>query len=61
MSDANHKNIMAIKHHSEETRVMFRELEKKFGTIDTLIERLNQLENQVKNLQIKLYSGGATD
>lgn len=55
-----HKNILAVKQHSEETRAMFRSLEIKLASIDTLMGRIAALELQVNRLQVKLYSGGAT-
>lgn len=58
--DATHKNIIAVKEHSEITRSMFRDLEVKLNTLGTLIKRIDMLETQVRSLQVKLYSGGAT-
>jgi hypothetical protein len=58
--DATHKNILAIKQHSEETRKQLRDLEKKFSNVEMLQNRINQLENQVKFLTVKVYSGGPT-
>lgn len=60
MNDANYKNVLAVKQHSEETRAMFRALDVKFNSIDTLMGRIAALESQVNKLQVKLYTGGAT-
>jgi hypothetical protein len=59
--DAAHKNILAIKQHSEETRKLFRAVEAKTNTIDMLALKIEQLEKQVQALQVKLFSGGATE
>ncbi len=58
--DANQKNILAIKQHSEETRKMVRELEVKLNSITSLNLKVIELENQIHNLQVKMFSGGAT-
>jgi len=60
MSEAIQKNIMAIKQHSEQTRLLFRELEAKMNTIETMNQRINLMEEQLRNLQVKVFSGGAT-
>ncbi len=58
--EAIQKNILAIKQHSEDTRILFRELEAKVNTIETLNQRLIQMEEQLSALQVKVFSGGAT-
>ncbi len=60
MGEAEQKNILAIKQHSEQTRILIRELETKLNTIETMNQRINQLEMQLSNLQVKVFSGGAT-
>lgn len=60
MSDFNHKNMLAVKQHSEATRNLVRELEKKLTAIDAQAARLALVEKQLKVLQVKLYSGGAS-
>lgn len=60
MSEALQKNILAIKQHSEQTRVLFRELEAKNAIIDTLMGRMDALTAQVQALQVKMYTGGPT-
>ena len=59
-NEATHKNILAVKQHSEDTRKLFRDLEARLNTVITQANRIDQLEKQVQQLQIKLYSGGAT-
>ena len=61
MSSAIEKNILAIKQHSEETRKLVRSLQQKLDAYDTLNTRVNNIEQQVKNIQVKLYTGGPTD
>lgn len=58
--EATMKNVLAIKQHSETTRGMFRDLEVKLNTFDTLLSKITALETQVRAMQVKLYSGGAT-
>lgn len=61
MSDeAAHRNILAIKAHSERTRVLVKELDKRMNTIDQMATTIRLLESQVAAIQVKLYSGGAT-
>lgn len=60
MSDFNHKNILAVKQHSEATRSLVRELEKKLRVVDAHAARLAIVEKQLRVLQVKLYSGGAS-
>lgn len=55
------KNIMAIKAYNEETRGLFRELEQKMKLVETLLLKQNLLEEQVRLLQVKVYSGGSTN
>ena len=59
-NDVNHRNVLAVKQHSEETRKMLRVLETKINTIDTLLTKVGNLESQLRLIQVKLYSGGAT-
>lgn len=59
--DAIRKNILAIKAHSEDTRELVRELERKLATMHTMLLTIQALKDQVGKLQVKLYSGGATD
>lgn len=58
------RNILAIKKHSEDTRVMLRELEQKVVHLKQKLDMAQKdnidLRLQVQKLQIKLYSGGAT-
>jgi polyhydroxyalkanoate synthesis regulator phasin len=60
MDEITHKNVMAIKQHSEDTRKLYRELEAKTNTIDTLLTRIDMLEQQVRAMQVKVFSGGST-
>ncbi len=55
-----HRNIMAIKQYSEDTRKMVRELELKTNTITTLLNRINVMEKQIGSLLVKINTGGAT-
>ena len=58
--EAIQKNIIAVKEHSEQTRLLFRELEVKMNTIETMNQRIIQMEQQLQSLQVKVFSGGAT-
>jgi len=58
--EAIQKNILAIKQHSEDTRKLVRELELKLNSITSLNLKIIELENQVRALQVKVHSGGAT-
>ena len=60
MSDAIHKNILAIKAHSEDTRALIRDLERKVDQYSVLHGQVQALAAQVQALQVKVYSGGAT-
>lgn len=55
-----HKNILAILEHGNATREIVRELEAKLNSVDMLSKRVEALEEQVRILQVKLYSGGPT-
>ena len=59
-NDATHKNILAIKQHSEETRKLVRELENRLNAINSLNLKVLELEKQIQVLQVKLFSGGST-
>ena len=58
-----HNNIVRIKDHSQETRVIVRELEKQVNESKLLILSQNEiielLKTQIQQLQVKLYTGGA--
>jgi len=58
------KNILAIKQHSDITRQQVKELRELVegcrSTVDTMRAEIVALRTQVQQLQIKLYSGGAT-
>lgn len=64
MSDVTDKNIKAILQHSNETRKMLRELQEKIDNVNGICgmlgARVDQLEQQVRTLQVRLYSGGTT-
>lgn len=63
--EVTHKNILAIKQHSEYTRGQVVELcllvEAQHNTVETLKGIVAALQTQVQALQVKLYTGGATD
>lgn len=63
--EANEKNILAIKAHAEESRSRVNAqcitIENHINTITTLISRIDQLENQLRMIQVRLFSGGATE
>lgn len=66
MSDeATRKNILAIKYHSDVTReqvaALRAEVKAHADTLETLRATVQEMETQVRLLQIKLYSGGATN
>ena len=54
------KNLMAMKFYNEETRKLVRELESKLNLVDMLNAKIQALESQVRALQVKTFSGGAT-
>ncbi len=60
MGEVEQKNILAIKQHSENTRKLVRELEQKLNSITSLNLKVLELENQVRALQVKVHTGGAT-
>ena len=55
------RNVLAIKQHSEETRKMVKELETNMNTIQTINQKIILLESQLQALQVKIFSGGATN
>lgn len=61
---ATHKNILAIKDHAQRTREIVRDLESRLvdmGNSKTELElKVNILQSQIQNLQVKLFSGGST-
>ena len=63
--EANEKNILAIKAHAEESRSRVNAqgitIENHINTITTLTSRIDQLENQLRMIQVRLFSGGATE
>lgn len=62
--EVNEKNITAIKDFAVSTRAEFRELQALVNGLKNTIEGLtiknNQLEQQVRALQVRLFSGGST-
>ena len=64
-NSATHKNILAIKQHSDITREQVTELRKLLidsqNTINTMSGQIVVLQSQIQALQIKLFTGGATD
>lgn len=54
------RNILAIKEYSEQTRELVREIEKRNTTIEMMVSDIETLKKQVAALQVKVYSGGAT-
>jgi uncharacterized protein involved in exopolysaccharide biosynthesis len=60
MTDSTHKNILAILHHSNETRKLIRELEKKIAQLEDKLKMIPVLESQIQALQVKVYTGGST-
>jgi hypothetical protein len=63
--EATHKNILAIKAHSEQTRIELREMQEIVigyeNTLKTLVNEMNNLKTQMHNMQVRLYSGGPTE
>ena len=64
MSDIHHKNILSIKQYSELTREKVNDISVKADMVAQqnvqLRAALELLKQQVKQLQVRLYSGGAT-
>jgi len=64
MTDIHHKNVLAIKQYSELTREKVNEAATKVDMIAQqnlqLRSELELLKQQVQQLQVRLYSGGAT-
>lgn len=64
MDEVTKRNIDTIQAFAVETRKMAREIQGKDNIRQTqltqLINRIDALEAQVRNIQVKLYSGGAT-
>ena len=62
--EVNEINILAIKAHAEETRRQTKILDDivkaSNNTVATLQARIDGLENQVRTLQVKMFTGGAT-
>lgn len=58
--EVNTRNVLAIKAHSEQTRELLRELELKINNIINLENKITLMENQISNLQVKVFSGGST-
>jgi len=56
------RNVRAILQHSNETRVIARDLEKKVvllqETIREQVKEIQALKNQLANVQTKIFSGG---
>lgn len=61
---ATHKNILAIRDHSQRTREIVRDLESRLvdmGNSKTELEmKVEILQSQIQNLQVKMFTGGAT-
>ena len=65
MSDeVTRRNILAIKAHSEETRKELRKMQTENKELHNLVETLNGklgvLEKQLRIIQVRIFSGGAT-
>ena len=64
MSDIHHKNILSIKQYSELTREKVNEISVRSNMVAQqnaqLRAELEMLKQQVQQLQVRLYSGGAT-
>lgn len=62
--EVNRKNILAILEHGNVTRQQLRDVQDKVKLLENLIleqkQRLDLHQTQMQNIQIKLYSGGAT-
>jgi len=63
--DATQKNILAIKDHSQATRKIVRDLKISLNEKDVKIKHLESsisiLQQQMQVLQVKIFSGGATE
>jgi hypothetical protein len=59
MDEAAHKNILAIRDHSVQTREMVKELEVKLAQVDMLRAQVVQLESLVKTM-LQQKGGGPT-
>lgn len=61
-NDRNHKNILAVKQHAEATRKQLREAQDEVKNLRNDVaaanNRMNQLEAQVKQLLVRVFSGG---
>jgi len=62
--EVNARNILAIKDHSEATRVIVRnlqaEMEAMKNEIAALRLQLNSANERINGMQVRIYSGGAT-
>lgn len=60
-NDRNHKNILAVKQHSEVTREGLRDAEIEVANLRNDViaanNRISGLETQIKGLLVKVYSG----
>jgi predicted nucleic acid-binding Zn-ribbon protein len=58
------RNIRSLKDHAEATRKIVRELEVMINNFDNSVSMLTQenalMKEQIKSLQVRLFSGGAT-
>lgn len=63
--DVTHRNILAIKDYSQETRAMVREDAALIAALSQQVmdlkNQMMQMQRQIGQLQVKLYSGGATE
>ena len=63
-TEVNKRNILAILEHGNVTRKQLREAQDKIKLLENLIleqkNRIDLFQSQVQNIQMKLYSGGAT-
>lgn len=63
-TEINRKNILAILEHGNITRKLLKESQEKVKDLENLVlqqtARIDLFQTQIQNIQMKMYSGGAT-
>lgn len=54
------RNILAIKEYSEQTREIVRGIESCYSNMEMMANDIRAIKEQIAALQVKVYSGGAT-
>lgn len=63
-TEINRKNILAILEHGNVTRKLLKESQENVKNLENLVlqqtARIDLFQTQIQNIQMKMYSGGAT-